>query len=482
MFASNPAIVKELGNFFDQQYDDYWAKSLSNRITKNRHNIMASISNVLERHLTPASAGETVATPAEVGQYTWAMEEAVNDQMQQMLIARFPDQTMQSTEGRTLNEQRLWDSLDHMRCGRMRRAVKGLVAYWSPEDFETLMTSGMEVYDEGLDDQTRGIAKCNLQFTLLRSKGIDKRSKDIKSLTSSELQHLKACTVSTKLKSYHQKSILARGLTQYYIFFNHFIQQPLVSFLPIIQPIRNAWDFAYYGPEFVNVWLYILGENYWSTGKLSITELSDASKRMGHVAYLVCYENSLMTRQIMSKLCAEDHSERKGKERAQSHPTGIVGSIAGTETGSGPCTTMSLLNFLINQHPTTHGEPIQQLFQRVTALQQINKDYRGEAQKDPVLCSLHHYVLCDQQLQQDEKFEVEEEVAYMSSEGNHLILILPFAGHIWEVDSLEPSGPLWLGASLGDWTATALHRLEMWWNTTQQTKIPVDIQAILQER
>ncbi|KAG0315848.1 hypothetical protein BG000_005068, partial [Podila horticola] len=62
-------IVQELGNFLDQEYDDYWAKSLSNRITKNRHNIMASICNVLERHLTPASAGETIVTPAEVEQY-----------------------------------------------------------------------------------------------------------------------------------------------------------------------------------------------------------------------------------------------------------------------------------------------------------------------------------------------------------------------------------------------------------------------------
>lgn len=62
---------------------------------------------------------------------------------------------------------------------------------------------------------------------------------------------------------------------------------------------------------------------------------------------------------------------------------------------------------------------------------------------------------------------------------NHIVVILPFNGHVWEIDSYDQSGPLHLGCCGDDWTMIATTRLKMWYGITAATGVPVDIQAIL---
>jgi len=68
------------------------------------------------------------------------------------------------------------------------------------------------------------------------------------------------------------------------------------------------------------------------------------------------------------------------------------------------------------------------------------------------------------------------------SDENPLILIFPYKGNVWEVDSLDGDGPLYLGQCGSNWVETALPRLIKWKETVNETLIPVDIQAITLEK
>lgn len=74
-------------------------------------------------------------------------------------------------------------------------------------------------------------------------------------------------------------------------------------------------------------------------------------------------------------------------------------------------------------------------------------------EKDPILYALHKHV--------------------------HLIVILPFDGHVWEIDGLEAQGPLHLGACGHDLITTALPRLQEWSKTELMMDVHVNIQAII---
>ncbi|KAI8595906.1 hypothetical protein EDD21DRAFT_448256 [Dissophora ornata] len=111
--------------------------------------------------------------------------------------------------------------------------------------------------------------------------------------------------------------------------------------------------------------------------------------------------------------------------------------------------------------------------------------YRSLVERHTTLHALHHQVLCtdayrhtisQQQFQVDD--EDEQENGPVSETKNHLVLILPFGGHVWEIDSYDTTGPLDLGLCAESWTAVAATRLLMWHSTTAFSGISVDIQAI----
>lgn len=51
--------------------------------------------------------------------------------------------------------------------------------------------------------------------------------------------------------------------------------------------------------EFLNTWFFLMREPYTSSDKLEPRELQNASSRTGHQAYLVCYEDSQTTQNIV---------------------------------------------------------------------------------------------------------------------------------------------------------------------------------------
>jgi hypothetical protein len=90
---------------------------------------------------------------------------------------------------------------------------------------------------------------------------------------------------------------------------------------------------------------------------------------------------------------------------------------------------------------------------------------------------LHHIVLQDAQDQQ-----LDDADSHPShSSPNHIVLILPFQGHVWELDPLDISGPLCLGLQGEDWSEIAQKRLEMWTTAAIYTKVHNDIHAIVHD-
>ncbi|KAF9409524.1 hypothetical protein BGZ94_001930, partial [Podila epigama] len=63
---------------------------------------------------------------------------------------------------------------------------------------------------------------------------------------------------------------------------------------------------------------------------------------------------------------------------------------------------------------------------------------------------------------------------------NHIICTIPYAKHVWEIDSMNPDGPLDLGPFENDdhWSHIALARLSRWFKTAKLTNSTIDIQAI----
>ncbi|KAF9955912.1 hypothetical protein BGZ70_010077 [Mortierella alpina] len=111
-----------------------------------RSELMADIGTVMGRHWVPAPSPphQAPATTAEINQYESEIEAAATAQLQRLIADRTP------------GEQKLWDFLEHMRCGRNTQAMKLMVANWSPDDLEVLMSSGLEAYEANLDDPVGG--------------------------------------------------------------------------------------------------------------------------------------------------------------------------------------------------------------------------------------------------------------------------------------------------------------------------------------
>ncbi|KAF9114251.1 hypothetical protein BGX27_011302, partial [Mortierella sp. AM989] len=121
----------------------------------------------------------------------------------------------------------------------------------------------------------------------------------------------------------------------------------------------------------------------------------------------------------------------------------------------GPCLTMALMNFIANRERSTLGHHMSSVLARA-----VNE---FSLQTDMFLQQVHNRFLCS------DVDTIFEDVELSKHIENHVIVILPFKGHVWELDSF--SGPLYLGPESNDWTQTAQIRLEQWSEAVSTTKV-----------
>ncbi|KAG0196601.1 hypothetical protein BGX28_009949 [Mortierella sp. GBA30] len=262
------------------------------------------------------------------------------------------------------------------------------------------------------------------------------------------------------------------------------------QFLPDL-PLTYGWQEAFYDPVFVNNWFFWMQEPFRLTDKIFVCENQEKS---GHLGYIVCYNNSYITRKIMHKVLQDDSPTTRPRRaidrdnesnrfprfesRCQAEETvdpglHVVKPRCFIQTDNGPCCTMALFNFVANKggSPTT---------KRI--LEGLSTD-KSTAEKNMILKSLHHYVLCagcNVHNECDQEPSVSDD---HSTEGNHVILIIPFNGYVWEIDSAEHGdGALCLGKEGTEWTDVAQRRLERWTHAAWKSQHHNDVHAITAEK
>ncbi|KAG0195940.1 hypothetical protein BGX28_000339, partial [Mortierella sp. GBA30] len=149
---------------------------------------------------------------------------------------------------------------------------------------------------------------------------------------------------------------------------------------------------------------------------------------------------------------------------------------------SGQCCSLALFNFLANQEPVSQSDTVKAILKR-------SRTEDGEydcfaADQDATLRSLHHWLLTDRDTYQpdlEEGLDDNGEYDEPQPSGNHMIVILPFAGHVWEIDSYHWNGPECLGEIEHDWTHVAQKRLQLWTQAAIESRICNDIHAIVGE-
>ncbi|KAF9344261.1 hypothetical protein BGX34_005833, partial [Mortierella sp. NVP85] len=117
-------------------------------------------------------------------------------------------------------------------------------------------------------------------------------------------------------------------------------------------------------------------------------------------------------------------------------PSTARAPLAFTQADNGACCTMALMNFLVNQ--TEKGPISKNLFESAQA--RVNENGHSYlVQEDDYLCSLHHFVLADmahQNAELDTAMDLDP-ANIDQNQGNHLVVIFPYKGHVWELDSLD---------------------------------------------
>ena len=68
-------------------------------------------------------------------------------------------------------------------------------------------------------------------------------------------------------------------------------------------------------PVYVNNWFFWMVEPFRLTEKVLVCENESSARRRDHVAYVVCYNNSYKTRQIMRKRVKGDSPSAKQSRR-----------------------------------------------------------------------------------------------------------------------------------------------------------------------
>ena len=75
--------------------------------------------------------------------------------------------------------------------------------------------------------------------------------------------------------------------------------------------------------------------------------------------------------------------------------------------------------------------------------------------------------------------DVDDDLDGSDETGNHIILIMPFGGHVFELNGYSTTCLLDLGVVEYDWTDIAQQRLEWWSEAARETRVHNDIHAIV---
>ncbi|KAF9948813.1 hypothetical protein BGZ72_009337 [Mortierella alpina] len=341
--------------------------------------------------------------------------------------------------------------LDLMRVGRFRRAIEDIIGCWDMDDCQVIVQYGVAIFQQQKINEDSGYMSFVKYLGRLMRSGIHER------LFDSE---------------------------------RHADSAKLLLPDKVIQINRSK-------PSMI-LWFYWMNSPYMVTPKLLVSKDMD---RDGHLAYLVCYWNPYDTRKLMGKLDADDAPDsskipvafdmdngpwRKSRRLLagvpQDRPTPEKKPISFRQTNSGQCCTLALFNFLANQEPSLRSEIVKTILRR-TCNDEANYDLYA-ADQDVSLRSLHYWLLTDRDTDDiHEKQGLEDLEDYDSAQpsGNHMIVIMPFAGYVWEIDSYHSDSPLCLGAMGDDWKNKAQARLQMWTEAAIESRVCNDVHAVIRE-
>ncbi|KAF9198979.1 hypothetical protein BGZ49_000073 [Haplosporangium sp. Z 27] len=342
------------------------------------------------------------------------------------------DTTFTTTSSTTSISQPL-DALLHlmdlMTQGRFAKALPDMLEWWTTSDCDIIISHGIESYLQNVTNKgSNSLAK---HFGLLIKEGLDGRMANQRLLATN--------------RSFEQQDSME---------------------LPYTNEPGGIWRYGHYDPEKINVY----------ERRLQITPTTKPP-----LAFIICYWNSYNTRRLMGKLLPEDNDDNAAHhpchdidnaERKTYHlqdwtpkepPSGVTQPSCFIQTEDGPCISMALMNFIANRNRSTLGHRLSSVLSKA-----INE---FSLQKDAFLQEAHNRFLCSH------VETISDDVQEIHNIGNHVIIILPFEGNVWELDSL--SGPLYLGPELNDWTQTAQIRLEQWSEAASITKVHNDVHSII---
>jgi len=144
----------------------------------------------LKKAFFPSLPSTTQITLREARQqYLDIMTETTSSTLHELLVSRF--QVPTTANPLTVNEQRLFDVLELMRCGRMTTALNTLIRHWKPSAIDAIMTVGVDLYDltlkhPGMFDEHRRVL-----FQVLVSRGIHNQVVDLNTLTAPQFVQMK---------------------------------------------------------------------------------------------------------------------------------------------------------------------------------------------------------------------------------------------------------------------------------------------------
>ncbi|KAF9405456.1 hypothetical protein BGZ76_006571 [Entomortierella beljakovae] len=267
--------------------------------------------------------------------------------------------------------------------------------------------------------------------------------------------------------------------------------------------------------EFVNHWFSWVGEQFSLSDKFSIGDIESNGDL--YLGFIICYTDSAhISDMMMGDKESRSTHPRLGKKALSGDRYSKQTPLFFLQSHNGPCCTLALVNFLINQKCS--GTVMTGLKRKVEEDLEREIDYRMRVENSDFFYTLHHVVLAqhstgpfsehtgnaidaedtndplvseetDDSLvsgETDDALVTEEHDNGIEAEDdneeimeNHMILIIPANGRVWEIDSMDDSGPLDLGPIDTNWVKRALPRLTKWDLTIEKTDIPVDIHAIM---
>ncbi|KAF9344466.1 hypothetical protein BGX34_005638 [Mortierella sp. NVP85] len=433
-------VIQQVLTHFLTIYDNV----RSGQPTLTRGQMAIALQALLDNLVAQAPPAPLITTQQARKTYLDAAYDATSNKLQQMMINTY----LPTTPALGTNEQQLSNVLDLMKQGSMTAAVSQIIRRWQPSAIDHILTAGLQLYQLALRNDPNVQTTQTGLLHILISNNIHNHIINLDTSTVQELvgelcRHLPK--VLATLREFGKKHSI--------------VQEPFAI-----------------------------------TEKLSVTADRDPQTNIHHVGFLICYWNSLSTRYLMNKLDSDDKKDFRPDILHLQSTSKSVGSISTRLSASvrrpltfqqlsnGSCCTMALMNFLINQSPATQGPITKTLVESIRTKQAQGEGYAHDAEHDEYLCSLHHHILAIKTLQELDPSDVEqpEPTSDDLSEGNHVVIVLPYNGFVWELDSLNDQRQTCLGAVGGDWKAVAQKRLGEWTKTASITGVAVDVQAFVQ--